>query len=388
MREFGGVITAILACGLFGSIYGAFGGTAVAVAESIYEVLQHGTGGRWSLTEFAIVWFWMSLYGLVPGVICGWVFGVIGGIIGGRIGWGIGGWCGGLVFATLVQPRGHLGMFWLVDSLPGYVPGLVLGIAGTIIGWDSLRPRSSLPLVERLMEIVNRSAIVRWPFWVRLPLGLALPLTACGYFFATTVWPVFESNRQHIPRHGVLATLKGSYRLGTVQYGSYRMTCQSNLKQVALAVAQYTYDHDEKFPPVAGDAGTTYGWADAIYPYHKDMQRMQCPKELFDSSHDPRQSDYTDYWFNSNLSSVPQAALESSSQTILAGDGNDGVDLNDARYSKSSLPALWLQDRTKPSYRHLDGANYSFADGHAKWLLPKTVTTASTQTNQATFAVK
>jgi prepilin-type processing-associated H-X9-DG protein len=84
---------------------------------------------------------------------------------------------------------------------------------------------------------------------------------------------------------------------------------------------------------------------------------------------------------NSRLSAASQASITSSSLTILSGDGLAGsaylyFDGCSVTVNPSDLPC----DGTTPyitmklSYqkglfgRHLDGANYAFADGHVKWL--------------------
>jgi prepilin-type processing-associated H-X9-DG protein len=187
-----------------------------------------------------------------------------------------------------------------------------------------------------------------------------------------------------------VATLRGSYRLATTggPHFSFSRSCQSNLKQVALALTQYQYDYDERYPAVAISPTSPYGWADAIQPYLKDTRLLQCPKELFDSSQNPYGRDYTDYWYNRNLSAVKSERLEVFSLILLAGEGNDGVDLNDARYSKANLPLAWLRDQSKPCWRHVDGASYVFVDGHVKHLRPEEVTTGSVATNRATFALE
>src|SRR5688572_8152662 len=52
-----------------------------------------------------------------------------------------------------------------------------------------------------------------------------------------------------------------------------RASCQSNLKQIALGVKQYTQDYDEKFPArytdfaQVGPTDQTGGWAILIQPY-------------------------------------------------------------------------------------------------------------------------
>ncbi|MCE5237864.1 DUF1559 domain-containing protein [bacterium] len=55
--------------------------------------------------------------------------------------------------------------------------------------------------------------------------------------------------------------------------------CQSNLKQLGLAILQYTQDYDEKMPLLApyNPAGTQVYLQDNIAPYMKNTQLWQCP---------------------------------------------------------------------------------------------------------------
>ena len=160
-----------------------------------------------------------------------------------------------------------------------------------------------------------------------------------------------------------------------------RSSCSSNLKQIALGFKQYTQDYDEKFPMV-GNAGTdgsavSTGWAIALQPYLKSTQIFQCPSE----TNPPKGvtpgsttaldtygavAGFTDYYYNQNLgggsttsSGVNEASLDYISNTILGGDGVSNV----ANYPRNSDPL-----NTQALSRHLEGNNYSYADGHVKWL--------------------
>jgi len=61
---------------------------------------------------------------------------------------------------------------------------------------------------------------------------------------AATLWPVFAR---------------------PPQYPGGSSSCQSNLRQIGLAFAQYTQDYDESLPPVAAK-GVAFGWADLLQP--------------------------------------------------------------------------------------------------------------------------
>jgi prepilin-type N-terminal cleavage/methylation domain-containing protein/prepilin-type processing-associated H-X9-DG protein len=166
-----------------------------------------------------------------------------------------------------------------------------------------------------------------------------------------------------------------------------RASCQSNLKQIALAVMQYTQDYDEKFPLVVVAASSIspnnpYGWADALQPYAKSTQLFQCPSEIEGATNDPKSTapGYSDYWYNRMLSGQSQAAIDSVSQTVLNGDGNGNssqYNTNGCNSVASGLtastactnnPPILSMGSTNMLGRHLDGANFSFADGHVKWL--------------------
>jgi len=152
---------------------------------------------------------------------------------------------------------------------------------------------------------------------------------------------------------------------GRARENARRSSCQSNLKQIALGVKQYTQDYDEKFPQEGSTTVTNPGWAYLIQPYIKSEQLFQCPSEtgtlvptgatVLDRS---ITGGFTDYYYNYNLGQLNEAALVSSSNTIMNGDGSESA----GHYNVTSAPG------TPSQGRHFDGANYSFADGHVKWL--------------------
>lgn len=179
-----------------------------------------------------------------------------------------------------------------------------------------------------------------------------------------------------------------------------RASCQSNLKQIALGIMQYSQDYDESFPlavtvPTTASlsSGVPYGWADAIQPYLKSTQIFQCPSEVEPPSSNPddiaTSGSYNDYWYNRMLHGTAQAAVAVVAQTVMNGDGNG----NSARYNSNgctsnagnsgSSTVIGLAGgatgtcatagivnlgSTNMLGRHLDGANYAFVDGHVKWL--------------------
>lgn len=138
-----------------------------------------------------------------------------------------------------------------------------------------------------------------------------------------------------------------------------RSLCQSQLKQVALANMQYIQDFDERFPSLR--VVKAQGWVDLLYPYLKTRVIFQCPEG--EESPSERSSDY---FMNEGLADVSLEKLERVEQIINFGDG---VDNGSAGALLSRLPA-GADNAGSPWMRHLDGANYGFADGHVKWLNP------------------
>jgi len=161
-----------------------------------------------------------------------------------------------------------------------------------------------------------------------------------------------------------------------------RASCQSNFKQVSIGIKQYVQDNDELFPPVATGivatkAADIVGWADGIQPYVKSVQIYQCPSETLPPATDSdgdgnlgEEANYTDYFFNSRLATQNEATLNFIANTIMNGDGSgsnatyftEGCGANVACGTTAAGLAVLPAAR-----RHLDGANYAFADGHVKW---------------------
>lgn len=147
--------------------------------------------------------------------------------------------------------------------------------------------------------------------------------------------------------------------------------CQSNLKQIALGMFMYEQDYGEKLPPAIFH-NKTVGWANGLQPYLKSYPLLQCyaEKNPPQKTPQPDQPGFTDYWMNSNLAGAKDKDVNHAESTIMLGDGDGGSPASTASYAINHLPGAWLQLSDSPMKRHLDGANYAFADGHVKWLKP------------------
>ncbi len=194
---------------------------------------------------------------------------------------------------------------------------------------------------------------------------------------------------------------------GRARENARRSSCQSNLKQIALGIKQYTQDYDEKFPNQVALTGSSanppVGWADTIQPYVKSLQIFQCPSDETPPGTQPGFRGYTDYFINAALGNTGTAAspqyaqggisesiVENSTLTILAADtttrnaaGTAPTDASTARFRCNGNAIRGTQnsaEATQPSYgtagvsltggvfpKHLGGANIAFVDGHVKW---------------------
>ena len=190
-----------------------------------------------------------------------------------------------------------------------------------------------------------------------------------------------------------------------------RSSCQSNLKQIGLGFQQYIQDYDEKYPVFNSSNNTSsnngQGWAANLQPYLKSEQIFQCPSDTTGPSAGAdllaraNASGFTDYWMNYNVSTQNQANFAQVSNTLLSGDGTPTGGQTTSTYNAIYQPKLttgtlpvttgaplcqvsWSDasaqsinsaaNKNGGSEKHLEGANYAFADGHVKWLKPSKIT--------------
>lgn len=175
-----------------------------------------------------------------------------------------------------------------------------------------------------------------------------------------------------------------------VRENARRASCESNLNQIGLALAQYTQDSDESLPGAAcalAGNGVEGGWiyyegfqyADpptfaefdvtrgSLYPYVKSRAVYKCPDDgsgQNDSyavnilmTQDPfAQGAFPCRGFSPGL---PLAQVQSPALSISFYEESDGVD-----NSTDDGVAVPLN---QPTTRHTAGCVFAFADGHVRW---------------------
>lgn len=129
-------------------------------------------------------------------------------------------------------------------------------------------------------------------------------------------------------------------------------SCQSNLKQVALAAAMYATDYDGCLP-IINTAGSE-GWPERLYPYLKNTEIYLCPADGRAKKHLSASGWEMSYGFNPDAAGVDTETLRDPATLAIF-------------YDATALVAP--PDEAEP--RHEGGANTAYADGHVKWRRPE-----------------
>ncbi|MCW5933042.1 MAG: prepilin-type N-terminal cleavage/methylation domain-containing protein [Fimbriimonadia bacterium] len=179
--------------------------------------------------------------------------------------------------------------------------------------------------------------------------------------------------------------------------------CASNTRQIAMAFYQYTMDFDETFP-IESYSLNMCGpvWVDMLMPYVKNADVFHCPsierRVNPTSAHcGANEQARTAFWTNAYLhrffprgwpnrnafTPLTWAQIPHTASTIAfcEGDvswGHRGHFINPTNpatyaWMRQHFPAL----TRRTDNRHMEGGNYPFIDGHAKWLRPDQVRTTA-----------
>ena len=187
-----------------------------------------------------------------------------------------------------------------------------------------------------------------------------------------------------------------------VRENARRASCQSNEKQLGLALIQYTQDYDEKLPfgfgCCSGFPSWGQGWAGQIYPFVKSTGLYKCPDDSTAQTTDVPPHVPVSYGWNIDLNwdghnGGPKTAISQlpapARQVMLfemTGVTADVTNVNEATSASGNGTSSFGEPTsyatgimggrpggTNPiggTARHSDGSNFLMCDGHVKWLRP------------------
>ena len=214
----------------------------------------------------------------------------------------------------------------------------------------------------------------KWRWRSNVPLGFTLiellVVIAIIAILAAILFPVFSRAREK----------------------ARQASCLSNLKQIGQAAHQYAQDYDEKWPPVrrGGFGSPAFNWQEIIKPYIKNDQIFTCPSNTgfvvsYTYNHSFGHATYVTGWAGVTMTHVKLPAqspmfADANGDTnprqavvvlLPSGTGGTNTHLGRRLQNPDYPPAGSWSDHPSGRVRafiHTDGANYTFADGHAKWL--------------------
>ncbi len=158
-------------------------------------------------------------------------------------------------------------------------------------------------------------------------------------------------------------------------------SCSSNVKQISLALHQYTQDYDEKYP--YGDANAinihVNIW-DGAAPYVKNVQVMACPSDSLKNcvslnagtGWGAEWASYAlSYGYNYTNQGVSMAQMNYPAETGAFAEMKErpyfyqqGVNT----LPNSGIGIGYTSAPTRLDSRHNEGMNIGYYDGHTKWV--------------------
>lgn len=142
-----------------------------------------------------------------------------------------------------------------------------------------------------------------------------------------------------------------------------KSNCQSNFKQLSLAVLQYAQDYDECMPRYHD--GVRY-WTVYAQPYLKNTNVYRCPSISGTAQYG---SGYN-CWYISRSTVTTLAAIQQPSDTLMIVDSIDTYQSAKppSRACGCSGPNAQQKADCFLAPRHSDGVNVAWCDGHVKWM--------------------
>lgn len=156
-------------------------------------------------------------------------------------------------------------------------------------------------------------------------------------------------------------------------------TCLSNLRQLGTAFTMYTQDYEETTPVTYYDVAgqPQYQWPFLFQPYIKNYAIFECPSMPGVKYANPWDGALwsVNYGANQWAWQKPLAAMPTPADVVAVFDSGLGHlwvfdPRQTANYEYPAKPGGWWGSNTpgRISFRHMQGANMFFVDGHAKWV--------------------
>ena len=170
-----------------------------------------------------------------------------------------------------------------------------------------------------------------------------------------------------------------------VRESARRTACLSNLRQIGLALAQYTQDSDDTMPPIAyTDDGDTTTWRQLTFLYTKSTRIYACPSNAYNDVSPLGDGDRffvsygaNDSAFSSDTAAVGLGQIENPAGVFLIGESDGGGwKLNNPPNPPLTYPDCAGCDvpqdgsHTDLFAGHFARSNWLFADGHTRALRP------------------
>ena len=156
-----------------------------------------------------------------------------------------------------------------------------------------------------------------------------------------------------------------------------KSTCLSNMKQIGLGMMQYTQDYDETYPM----AYTPYlTFPELLDPYVKSSKLFTCPSDTDPptaATLRPAGLSYISnyYLLTSAAPAISLTAVQRPSDILAFAENADGAPINqtpNCQYAYGTYGAGVSTGYTPWARvsltRHMEGSNFVFADGQAKWM--------------------
>ena len=150
-------------------------------------------------------------------------------------------------------------------------------------------------------------------------------------------------------------------------------SCLSNTKQLVLAHAAYVIDYDGFTCPSYLPGAPAVFWGQLLQPYTKNEGIFVCPSSPTQGGGGIGTTNMGYGWNYYYLTYAPpgrtanygyatahESQIKSPADTIVLGDSRDNLD-----YVIRNDP---INTTYSPEFRHNDGANFGFMDGHSKWM--------------------